>query len=179
MTAPAGAAALPGEGLLFWAECFHLAYIKQSQGRAVQSLLPSEPAAPSGAALLTRLLPDAIISLEFTPLLRGTSWAQAPALRTLHPCSQRQEKAPSTAADTDTQQHHGCLYGTEKASGVPSAQPDPSGMLMGTGTRLWKGHSGTFISLPPLLPPLHPGKKTSPSPMDAPVVITALWGCQQ
>lgn len=149
MTAPAGAAALPGEGLLFWAECFHLAYIKQSQGRAVQSLLPSEPAAPSGAALLTRLLPDAIISLEFTPLLRGTSWAQAPALRTLHPCSQRQEKAPSTAADTDTQQHHGCLYGTEKASGVPSAQPDPSGMLMGTGTRLWKVNQVLSSLFPP------------------------------
>lgn len=53
VTAPARAAALSGEGLLFWEECFHLAYIKrihfavtrQAQSCAGASF-PSAPAAP-------------------------------------------------------------------------------------------------------------------------------------
>jgi len=52
VTAPDGAAALPGEGLLFWEECFHSAYIKrihfavtrQAQSCAGASF-PSAPAA--------------------------------------------------------------------------------------------------------------------------------------
>lgn len=83
MTAPPGAAALSGEGLLFWEECFHLAYIKridfavtrQAQ-RCAGASFPSAPATlqldrswiPAVLAhtqlslLLTRALPNAVSS---------------------------------------------------------------------------------------------------------------------
>lgn len=136
VTAPAGAAAPSGEGLLFWEECFHLAYIKHihftvtrqagSWARASLQLHGSQRCwhthSPAHCLPGRCLMPSAPICIPRGCCSPPRSCsapkflAQVPASRTL-PCSPRQGKPLSVAANTSTEVKY---WETSSAS---SAQP--------------------------------------------------------
>lgn len=146
VTAPAGAAARSGEGFLFWAECFHLAYIKHihfavtRQRRAVREPLllrqqlrslalpiPAGLARPDpawhGPAPL-QVLPHPIPAPSLRPhTLSPSGTSRIPALRNIPALSISHcwEKPPGIAA---TPPRDSSSEGkVEKPSGVTSANP--------------------------------------------------------